>query len=425
MATLQEKIYEHEDFFINKILYPMTKRKFDTLNQGAKKRTQEAEEEGITDTNKLKEIQKLLATAPNWQNTEFINNDVQAFMDKCKRKFDNNFEEYIDSIKEFVCDIYVETARNLWDSVELYTDSCSNVAKDKNQEQIKKIIIESVKNKVKQFEVPDKFNALSELLDTTGGSKNENDGNDDDGNDDIENKSYDSDSNDSNDEEDSHDGDSYSDSDDDIEMSNDSDDNKGENDDEDDEDEESIEKDGDEGNDDAELKSDGNDDDDKEVESGNDSDTIEIDFDSKKKSIEEKQTYDLDKPKVNDIMKQAEQNIEKDPDLTDENIENFLKFKKFLEMTKKANVDNFEEILQKALERPVSPVLETYEAHVAPISSPKPIISVPTIVKKKKKVKEIIVEPSFEEIVEEESLGLFDAPLKPPPPSKKGRSAKK
>ena len=55
----------------------MTKRKFDTLNQGAKKRAEEANEaDNNTKTNKLKEIQKLLATAPNWGETEFIDIDV-------------------------------------------------------------------------------------------------------------------------------------------------------------------------------------------------------------------------------------------------------------------------------------------------------------------------------------------------------------
>ncbi len=409
MATLQEKIYEHEDFFINKILYPMTKRKFDTLNQGAKKRVQDADEIGKDKTNKLKEIQKLLATAPNWGETEFIDIDVKIFMDKCKRKFDTDYEEYIDEIKGFISQIYIETARNLWDNVELYTDSCSNAVKDKNQDKIKKIIIESVKEQVKDFEIPEKlekFDALSKLLDEPNGSDdNTSVGSYEGGRKTMRSDEEDQQDNDNDNEENE------------VQQDSDKDDEENEvqQDIENDDDEEKeIEQESDEdsviyiennsndaeSNDDESEASIGahNTDD----EEGSDDESEQVDND------ENSETFEMDKSKVMNIMEKAETKLQNDPDLTNENIENFLKFKKFLEMTKNVKVENFEEVLQKALNKDEP---EDLSPKKAPIPKPQ------TTRRRKASPKSkpvVVVEPSFEEIVEEEALGLFDAPLKAP-----------
>lgn len=463
MATLQEKIYEHEDFFINKILYPMTKRKFDTLNQGARKRFIEAEENGVKDTSKLKEIQKLLATAPNWYETEFIDVDVKTFMDKCKKKFDNSYEEYMDDIKAFICQIYIEVSRNLWDNVELFTDSCSNAVKDKNQEKIKKIIADTVKEQVKEFEIPkemDKFEALTQLLDREDDKEQRSDREDD-----IEQRSNGSDYEDimfggktmRSDKEDREDDIEEEDreneeedrEDDDNEEEEDREDEEGDHDD----DKESDDEDGDESddsvievditpskskkekyeNDEEENREDDDEEEDNddelfgksEDEQSETEDSIleEQNLNSETSSFNnDKKSFNMDKSKVMNIMEEAEKKLQDDPDLTDENIENFLKFKKFLEMTKKVKVENFEEVLQKALETPKETPKNTSEETPKETPKKQAPIPKPPRTRRKSAPKPAIVEPSFEEIVEEESLGLFDAPLKAPdPPQRRGK----
>lgn len=148
MSALVKRLNEHEDFFTKQLLYPMVKRKFDTIHYGAKRRFETAQKNNEK-TNKLQELQKLLATAKDWRETDFVDTDCTTFQDKTRKRFGDEYNP--DHVRDLICDIYIKVASSLWDNIYLYTDKCSDPKKEENQKRIKKILLDCIKGGVRDF----------------------------------------------------------------------------------------------------------------------------------------------------------------------------------------------------------------------------------------------------------------------------------
>jgi len=159
MSLLTSRLKDNQDFFIKTILYPMVRRKFDTIHHGAKRRYQKAEKSGEK-TNKLKELQKLLATAKDWRETEFVDDDCITFQDKTRKRFGDEYNP--NHIRDLVCDIYLRAASTLWDNIQLYTDKCSSAKKELNDKSIKKILFDSIKSGLKHFKPVEEPDTISD-----------------------------------------------------------------------------------------------------------------------------------------------------------------------------------------------------------------------------------------------------------------------
>lgn len=172
LTSFIEKLKDNNDFFASNVLYPMAKRKFHTLRFGAVSNYNKEVENGNKSTTKLKEMQKLLATVPKWNDTDFIDQDCEDFKDLYNKKFkiiiDN--DKYV---KKLIHNTYNLIADNVWDNITLLSDRYSEQRQAANIKSFNQIIFKGVKNAINNFNISDDLNSDDEIVMSDDSDTNE------------------------------------------------------------------------------------------------------------------------------------------------------------------------------------------------------------------------------------------------------------